>query len=72
MSARENDTQRIELEGKLSELNARFADEMRKRGFDPAQADNIALPSALAKLYTEREEVKSQLEALDGKDPTEG
>ena len=69
MSALEN---RIELEKKLSELNKRFADEMRKRGFDPAQADNVALPSALAKLFAEREEIKAELEELIALDQTGG
>ena len=55
-------SRRDELEGKLRELEAQFADEMRKRGFDPAQADNVALPSTLAKLFAAREEIKSELE----------
>ena len=63
---------RIELEKKLGELDKRFANEMRKRGFDPAQADNIALPSALAKLFAEREEIKAALEELIALDQTEG
>ncbi len=69
MSALEN---RIELEKRLSELDARFANEMRKRGFDPAQADNVALPSALAKLFAEREATKAELEELIAPDQTGG
>jgi hypothetical protein len=69
MSALEN---RIELEKKLGELDTRFANEMRKRGFDPAQADNVALPSALAKLFAEREETKSELEEVIASDQTGG
>jgi hypothetical protein len=69
MSALEN---RIELEKKLGELDTRFADEMRKRGFDPAQADNVALPSVLAKLFAEREEIKAALEELIAPDQTGG
>ena len=69
MSALEN---RIELEKRLGELDTRFANEMRKRGFDPAQADNIALPSALAKLFAEREEIKAALEELVALDQTGG
>jgi hypothetical protein len=69
MSALEN---RIELEKRLSELDTRFANEMRKRGFDPAQADNVALPSALAKLFAEREATKAELEELIAPDQTGG
>ena len=69
MSALES---RIELEKKLEELDTQFADEMRKRGFDPAQADNVALPSALAKLFAEREATKAELEELIAPDQTGG
>ena len=69
MSALEN---RIELEKRLGELDTRFANEMRKRGFDPAQADNVALPSALAKLFAEREATKAELEELNAPDQTGG
>jgi hypothetical protein len=69
MAALEN---RIELEKRLGELDARFANEMRKRGFDPAQADNVALPSALAKLFAEREATKAELEELIAPDQTGG
>ena len=53
-----------ELKLKLRELDARFEREMRTRGFDPAQAENIALPHTLADLYLEREEVRAELEEL--------
>jgi len=56
-----------ELNNKLRELNTEFEREMRARGFDPAQAENVALPSHLAALYTEREQIKAQLEELEGK-----
>jgi hypothetical protein len=51
-----------ELNKKLRELNAQFEREMRARGFDPAQAENVALPSHLAALYAERERIKAELE----------
>jgi len=54
----------LRLMEKLSELEARFDAEARKRGFDPAQAENIALPSTLARLFTEREEIRAELEEL--------
>jgi len=41
---------------------------MRTRGFDPAQAENAALPTPLATLYLERQ---SLLEELDNPSTTE-
>jgi hypothetical protein len=52
---------------KLRELDAEFERELRARGFDPAQADNVALPSHLAVLYAERERMKAQIEESEGK-----
>ena len=40
--------------------------EMRARGFDPAQAENVALPSHLAALYAEREQTRAQIEESEG------
>jgi rhamnogalacturonyl hydrolase YesR len=51
-----------ELHEKLRELEAEFDREMRARGFDPAQAENVALPAHLATLYAEREKIKAQIE----------
>jgi hypothetical protein len=56
-----------ELNRKLHELDTEFDREMRARGFDPAQAENVALPSHLATLYAEREQIKAQLAELEGK-----
>jgi len=56
-----------ELKQKLRALDVEFDREMRARGFDPAQADNVALPSHLATLYAERETIKAKLEELEGK-----
>jgi hypothetical protein len=56
-----------ELNGKLRELDAQFDREMRTRGFDPTQAENVALPSHLAALYAEREKVRAQIEESEGK-----
>jgi hypothetical protein len=55
------------LQEKLRALDAEFDREMRARGFDPAQAENVALPSHLATLYAEREQIRAQLEELEGK-----
>jgi hypothetical protein len=51
-----------DLRAKLRDLDAEFDREMRARGFDPAQAENAALPSHLATLYAEREQTREQIE----------
>ena len=53
-----------ELQATLRECDARFALEARKRGFDPSQAQNMAMPAPLAKLFTECEAIKAELEEL--------
>jgi hypothetical protein len=55
------------LRDQLRSLDAEFDRAMRSRGFDPVQADNVALPSHLAELYAERESIKAQLEELERK-----
>ena len=55
-----------ELEERLRELDERLRNEMRARGFDPAQDANLALTGPLAKLYMERETLKEELETLAG------
>ena len=55
------------LREKLRALDVEFDREMRARGFDPAQAENVALPSHLAALYAEREQIKVEIEELEGK-----
>jgi hypothetical protein len=57
---------RAELEERLRELDERLLNEMRARGFDPAQDANLALTGPLAKLYMERETLKEELETLTG------
>ena len=57
-----------ELNAKLRALDAEFDRGMRARGFDPLQAENVALPSHLATLYAERERIKTELRELEGKD----
>ncbi len=57
----------VELQSRLRALDAEFDREMRARGFDPAQAENVALPSHLAALYAEREQIKAALAELEGK-----
>ena len=53
-----------ELEARLRELDERLRSEMRARGFDPAQGENLALTGPLAKLYMERETLREELETL--------
>ncbi len=55
---------RTQLEMKLLEVDERMRNEMLARGFDPAQADNLALTGPLAKLYLERENLQAELELL--------
>ncbi|MBA3569590.1 MAG: hypothetical protein H0W34_01570 [Pyrinomonadaceae bacterium] len=61
----------LELEDRLREVEASFVRQMRERGFEPAQAENIALPGPLAKLYAEREELRAVLEQLKADHPLE-
>ena len=61
MEASETDEIILRLKQKLCECEARFDTEARRRGFDPAQSENMALPSTLARLFTECEELRSEL-----------
>lgn len=55
---------RSELEERLKTVEESFAREMRERGFELDQAENVALPGPLAKLYAEREELRAELEEI--------
>ena len=55
---------RTRLEQRLREVDERLRNEMRARGFDPDQDDNLALTAPLAKLYTERENLRAELQSL--------
>ena len=57
---------RTVLEEKLRSVEETFLREMRLRGFEPDQAENVALPTALARLYTEREALKTKLNEMKG------
>lgn len=58
------DNRRDELEAKLRSVEESFAREMRERGFELDQAENVALPTSLARLYAEREALIAQLEEI--------
>ncbi len=60
----ETGEQRGWLEERLREVEENFERQMRQRGFEPAQAELIALPGPLARLYAEREELRANLEEL--------
>jgi hypothetical protein len=53
-----------QLELQLQMLNEKFEQEMRVRGFDPDQAENVALPAPLARLYIERQALLEQLDEI--------
>jgi hypothetical protein len=53
-----------QLQEKLRALDEQLRRELRARGFDPTQDENLALTGPLAKLYMERENVKEQLGQL--------
>jgi hypothetical protein len=58
----ETGEQRVRLEERLREVEENFERQMRQRGFEPSQAELIALPGPLARLYAEREELRANLE----------
>jgi hypothetical protein len=55
---------RMRLEEKLREVDQQLRREMRARGFDPTQDENLALTAPLAKLYAARELLRAELESL--------
>ena len=61
------ESRRKRLEEKLREVDQQLRREMRARGFDPDQDDNLALTAPLAKLYSEREQLREELESLLGR-----
>jgi hypothetical protein len=58
-----------QLKDKLRAIEQRFDREMRARGFDPAQDEHLALTSQLAKLYIEREYLRSKLQTSTDDNP---
>ena len=56
----------IALEEELRSVEETFVREMRQRGFEPDQAENVALPTSLARLYAQREALKNELDVMKG------
>jgi septation ring formation regulator EzrA len=54
----------VQLQERLREVEDNFDRQMRARGFEPTQAELIALPGPLANLYAEREELRAELQNL--------
>lgn len=52
------------MQARLRLLEEQFEREMRERGFEPSQADNVPLTSSLAKLYNEQEQLRAELALL--------
>lgn len=63
-TARVEDTRQTRLEEKSRQVDEQFRREMRGRGFDPDQDENLALTAPLARLYAEREELREELASL--------
>lgn len=57
----------MRLQERLRQVDELFRREMRTRGFDSEQADNLALTGPLARLYTERQQLREELESLHEK-----
>ena len=55
---------RRQLQEKLRRVNEQLRHEMSARGFDPEQAEHLALTGPLAKLYMQREELQEELNGL--------
>jgi hypothetical protein len=65
MSAAEREARSAELKQKLSEVEARFRVEAQRRGFEPTQVENMALPAPLANLFADCVAIRSELEELE-------
>ena len=66
LMANSRDDRRGALEEKLRSVEEIFVREMRARGFDPDQVENVALPTSLARLYAEREALQAELAEMKG------
>ena len=55
------------IRARLRLLEEQFEREMRGRGYEPSQADNVPLTPSLAKLYNEQEQLRAELALLTDK-----
>jgi hypothetical protein len=58
------DPRRKQLVDRLRGLESHLQSEMRARGFDPEQSENLALTAPLARLFMERENLRAELATL--------
>jgi hypothetical protein len=58
------DTRQTQLEARLRQVDKQFRREMCVRGFKPDQDHSLALTAPLARLYSERELLREELESL--------
>lgn len=65
-----NEMELASLRSRLLALDEIFAHELRVRGFDPEQADNVPLTPALERLRIERQDLIAQLAAADNEGNT--
>lgn len=56
---------------RLRLIEQQFEREMRERGFDPNQVDNVPLTASLANLHNEREQLQAELAMLTDDEPEE-
>ena len=61
-----DDARLQQLELQLNVVIKNFEREMRARGFDPEQVDNVALPSSLATLFLEKQSLEDEIDKLKG------
>jgi len=63
-TARLESVQQTSLKERLDRVEEQFRREMRLRGFDPDQDNNLALTAPLARLYAEREQLREELDSF--------
>jgi hypothetical protein len=66
------DSARGQLQEKLQRVTEQLRQEMSARGFDPAQAEHLALTGPLAKLYMEQAELREELNRLSDEEGLNG
>jgi hypothetical protein len=59
-----HESELAQARARLRAVEQQFEQQMRVRGFDPAQAEHLAFPGALADLYAQRQELRARLRQL--------